>query len=109
MSDFGRLAGTAIDPVEHDAFHDSFVDAADPKLDKYLHPHSVLIQPVFRNLGSINETSEIIGLIQAVVPWDRYLTNLLPEGVDGITCVLKNTCGQAFTYELDGNRVRVFM
>jgi hypothetical protein len=65
------------------------------------------MQPIFRELGDVNDSSEVVGVIQGVVPWDRYLTNLLPEGVDGITCVLKNTCGQAFTYELDGNRVRL--
>jgi hypothetical protein len=97
-----------VNPQEHSDFHDGFVDSpsADPLLARYDHPHSVLIQPVFRELGDVNDLSEIVGLIQAVVPWDRYLTNLLPEGVDGITCVLKNTCSQAFTYELNGNRVR---
>jgi hypothetical protein len=106
---FGSLSGTAVNPQEHIDFHDGFVDSAsdDPLLARYDHPHSILIQPIFRELGDVNDSSEVVGLIQAVVPWDRYLTNLLPEGVDGITCVLMNTCGQAFTYELNGTRVRL--
>jgi hypothetical protein len=109
VGNFGRLSGSAVNPQEHSDFHDGFVDSQsdDPSLFRYDHPHSVLIQPIFRELGDVNDSSEVVGLLQAVVPWDRYLTNLLPEGVDGITCVLKNTCGQAFTYELNGNRVRL--
>jgi len=42
-------------------------------------------------------------VICAVVPWDAYLTNLLPEGRSGVTAVLTNSCGQDFTYMLDGN------
>lgn len=109
VGNFGRLSGSAVNPQEHSGFHDGFVDSPsnDPLQARYDNPHSVLIQPIFRELGDVNNSSEVVGLLQAVVPWDRYLTNLLPKGVDGITCVLKNTCGQAFTYELNGNRVRL--
>jgi len=30
------------------------------------------------------------------------MQNLLPEGVNGVLCVIKNTCGQSFTYEIQG-------
>lgn len=35
---------------------------------------------------------------------DRYLTNLLPQGVEGLIVVLRNTWNQTFSYEIDGNR-----
>jgi len=40
-----------------------------------------------------------------VIAWDKYLVNLLPEGANGIVVVLENSCGQAVSYELNGNEV----
>jgi len=59
--------------------------------------------PVFEELNKPD--SNIVAYYVGVVPFDRYFAKLLPEGVNGIYCVLRNTCGQAYTYELDGNRV----
>jgi hypothetical protein len=104
--DLSRLGIVAQNPADHDAYHDRFVDWTKPVSGEYSafgNPHSLITQPIFAEL--YDETSEVVGTIMGVVPWDRYLTNLLPEGVRGVTCVLKNTCGQEFTYELDGNRV----
>jgi hypothetical protein len=63
------------------------------------------MNPVF---GELNNQlgSRIVGYMQSVVHWDQYLTELQPEGVSGIVLVLQNTCGQAFTYSLDGSKVR---
>ena len=36
---------------------------------------------------------------------DAYLINILPTGVRGIRIVIKNSCGDTVTYELDGNDV----
>ena len=67
------------------------------------HPHALLMVPVFDKLHDPN--SDIVAFYMGVVPFDRYFAKLLPEGVDGIFCVLRNSCGQSYTYELDGNRV----
>ena len=40
----------------------------------------------------------VLGLVFGVVPWDRYLANLLPEGTSGVYCVLKNTCKWSFAF-----------
>jgi hypothetical protein len=103
----GGLSGTAVSPQMHDSFHNNFVDSYDPTVPTYDHPHSFLVQPVFRQLGDVHDSSDIVGAINAVVPWDRYLANLLPDGVNGITCVLRNTCEQVYSYELNGNRVSI--
>jgi len=60
---------------------------------------------VFEKLN--DPKSDMVGMLHGIVPWDRYLQNLLPNGVKGITTVLKNTCGQAYTYVLDGSEVRI--
>ena len=71
-----------------------------------LHPKSALIQPIFRVLN--DPKSGVEGILLGTVEWDLYLLGLLPEGVTGIFCVLNNTCGEVFTFLIDGPRVREF-
>jgi class 3 adenylate cyclase len=42
-----------------------------------------------------------VGFIFTVVPWDHFLIDLIPDGVRGIRVVLRNSCEQAVTYDLD--------
>jgi hypothetical protein len=86
---------------DHIAFHAPFstseIEFANDR------PHAFFFQPIFREIYDV--TSDVVGTINALIPWDRYFANLLPEGVNGITCVASNTCGQSFTYFIDGNKV----
>lgn len=68
--------------------------------DRFLHPHSVAAQPVYRGLGT--DTDDVVAYIYSTVSWDKYLLKLLPEEVKGIFVVLRNSCGQSVTYELNG-------
>ena len=100
-TDVSRLSGTAISPIAHEETHSQYVD--NPlNVSWYEHPHSIFVQPVFDNLN--DQYSELVGVILANVAWDRYLANLLPEGVNGIYAVLENTCGQSFTYVIRGKK-----
>ena len=47
----------------------------------------------------------MVAFLQSVLPFDRFVDNLVPDDVRGIHMVLLNSCGQAFTYALEGNRV----
>jgi hypothetical protein len=106
VEDFSGLSETAFKPEDHEAYHSSLVDwVKDGSSSTYDHPHSLIMQPVFKTLN--DDSSEIVGFVNGVVPWDRYLIDLLPEGVKGITCVLKNSCEQSFTYALNANEVSV--
>jgi hypothetical protein len=106
VEDFSDLSETAFKPEDHEAYHTSLVDwVKDGSSSTYGHPHSLIMQPVFKTLN--DDSSEIVGFVNGVVPWDRYLIDLLPEGVKGITCVLKNSCGQSYTYVLNANEVSV--
>ena len=97
-----NLANRAIKLEDHEAYHASLVDyVQNPNSTAFMHPHSSVMVPVFEELN--DPTSRLVGTFAVVIPWDRYLVNLLPDGVDGITCVLRNSCGKAFTYQLDGN------
>ena len=89
---------------DHENFHKRLVDfVQEDATSTFDHPHSILMTPVFKEAQ--NDESGVVGMVAALLPIDRYLVDLLPEGVDGITCVVKNSCNQSFTYELDGNRV----
>lgn len=85
----GRLAGIAVSPEDHEDFHRQYVDSVKEGLTSYDHPHSVHVQPVFKELQ--NPGSALVGFLAFVVPWDKYLSNLLPETVEGIYAVLRNT------------------
>jgi hypothetical protein len=91
---------------DHEAYHGRFGDwegEAHASSNTYTHPHGIIMEPVFSKLH--DPSSDMVGIIIGILPWDRYLVDLLPEGVKGIHCILKNTCGQSFTYDLSGNGV----
>ena len=103
VQDMSGFSSRVVTPEEHARIHRQYGSNATAE-DVSDHPHSFLVSPVFDELG--NPKAELKGLLQSVVDWDRYLINLLPEGVNGVVCILKNSCGQAFTYILNGNQVR---
>ena len=47
----------------------------------------------------------VVGYVEGIVQWDKYLTHLVPVEVGGIVAVLANTCGQSYTFELNGTDV----
>jgi hypothetical protein len=63
------------------------------------HPHTLIAAPVRR---TIDTDADIVGILAAVIPWDLYLSRLLPNGIDGVYVVLENTCGQVVTYVING-------
>jgi len=84
-----RLAGIAVSPDDHENFHRQYVDDVQEGITSYDHPHSVHVQPVFKELQ--NPGSPLVGFLAFVVPWDKYLSNLLPDTVEGVHAVLRNT------------------
>lgn len=71
------------------------------------HPHSVLLHPIFASLNP-EDPGEIRGLILAILPWDAYLSDLMPENARNLFVVLHNTCGEHHTYSIQG-RVATYM
>jgi Adenylate and Guanylate cyclase catalytic domain len=98
-----RISANAyIRDADHEAFHQRLVNYTSPTAhDVWDHPHCLVLQPVFETIN--DPTSRPRALLIASIAWDRYLIDLLPQGTSGIMCVLKNSCGQSFTYKLDGN------
>lgn len=120
--DLSAFAELVITDEDHDAIHANLVDwVREGANSTFDHPHSFFSEPVFEVLN--DGASTIVGFLSGLVAWDRYLVKLLPDGVSGITCVLKASfqcsgCDSSewewwsdsdeapvkeFTYLLDGN------
>jgi hypothetical protein len=68
-------------------------------------PHSRLVYPIFENSLQNDANAKVVGLIMNALSWDKYLQDILPQGVAGIYCILQNSCGQSFTYLINGPNV----
>lgn len=64
-----------------------------------LDPKSVIIQPIFK---SFEANTPVVGFLIVVIPWSIYFNDVLPKGADPVVCVLRNSCGESFTYEVEG-------
>lgn len=73
----------------------------DPTKHSTAHPHSALLYPIYSNLNS-DLHSNIVGFLVAILPWDFYFRDLLPQGTNGIIVVLQDTCAGQYTYQING-------
>jgi hypothetical protein len=63
-------------------------------------PSSFLFRPIF---SAYAHEGEIQGFAMAVLSWQDFFSNLLPDEIQGITCVLRNPCNeQSYTFQLHG-------
>ena len=62
-------------------------------------PQSFLLSPVF---GDHQKSGNVEAALFTVLPWGLFLLKLLPEGTPPLTVVISNTCGQVFTYVING-------
>jgi hypothetical protein len=65
-------------------------------------PESLLMQPIFENFS---EDSKIVAHFAVVLEWEIYFKNILHKGADGIILVVKDTCHEEFTFEINGPEV----
>jgi hypothetical protein len=71
--------------------------------DDIQHPHSFLLQPVFQDFNETHrDSSHIMGVAIAILPWDHYYENILPPEAHGIVVVMRDTCGDQFSYQVNG-------
>ena len=62
-------------------------------------PTSIYNEPVFKDFS---DDAEVVASIQAILPWNVYLEDVLVEGTEAVHAVISNTCNQSYTYELQG-------
>jgi signal transduction histidine kinase/ActR/RegA family two-component response regulator len=68
-------------------------------------PASDLFYPIIAtddDDGGGNSGDKVVGVISICFFFRKFIENILPQGSDGIILVFDNTCGQTFTYRLDG-------
>ena len=71
---------------------------SDPKYENITEAERSAVYKAWRE----KQTRELKGLMTAQIPWHNYFTNLIPEGIDGIYLVVRNTLDQEFTYLING-------
>ena len=65
-------------------------------------PQSFMAAPIY---GDVNEDSPLVGVLTAILPWHNNFLNLVPNGINGLQVVVRNTCDQEFTYQVNGPNV----
>jgi hypothetical protein len=67
-------------------------------------PHAFLMEPVYGTFEEPNSgrTPTLVGILLGLTSWKNIFDRLIPEGVDGVVCVVNGRCGTSFTYELNG-------
>ena len=119
VSDLSELTQVSVvgdhDAIHHNADHDNVVDSEHVHDDQshestenvvLAHPHTIALTPVFGDIFG-QEREDIVGVLFSIIPFDKYMTNLLPEGVDAVKVVLWNTCNQCFTFHINGPDVSI--
>lgn len=85
---------TAMSEEEHNLLHRARPGSSSE------HPHSFAFHPILRDNEDVS--SDVVGVIAMATSWDEALLDLLPEGVTGLLAVIKNSCNQTYTYEIEG-------
>jgi hypothetical protein len=62
------------------------------------HPESLVLQPIFEDFGV---DPKITGVLLVALPWNVFFDNLLNDEAS-VVCVVRNICGQNFTYRIEG-------
>eukprot|EP00526_Cylindrotheca_closterium_P003695 CAMPEP_0113621262 /NCGR_PEP_ID=MMETSP0017_2-20120614/10860_1 /TAXON_ID=2856 /ORGANISM="Cylindrotheca closterium" /LENGTH=1329 /DNA_ID=CAMNT_0000530993 /DNA_START=95 /DNA_END=4084 /DNA_ORIENTATION=- /assembly_acc=CAM_ASM_000147 len=63
-------------------------------------PLSTIFFPVFGSFSK--ESRQIVGLLSAIVNFETLFVEALAEDTGGLVAVLENTCGDVFSFEIEG-------
>lgn len=66
-----------------------------------LDPKSIVLQPILSSVQP-GTPAVIQGFLIIIKKWDIYFRNVLYKGDEPVICVLRNSCGKAFSYEITG-------
>eukprot|EP00977_Amphora_coffeiformis_P000685 scaffold149_cov179-Amphora_coffeaeformis.AAC.8 len=88
----------------HSIYHASSQnEGSDGQLSPDKFPHSLTMAPVYASFDvDRSDMDNLVGYVAGIGLWDFYLSNLLPEGVNGVYAVLSNSCAQTVTYSING-------
>ena len=63
-------------------------------------PRSIALEPIYETFDG---DSEAVGHYLSVIEWSTFFSDVLHQGVNGIIVVLKNSCGQAYSFVINGS------
>lgn len=63
-------------------------------------PHSFVFHAIRKDPDA--NDSDIVAMVVGGMAWDAALLGLLPKNANGIFVVIKNTCGQSYTFLING-------
>jgi hypothetical protein len=72
--------------------------------EKIDHPYSTHLTPVSDRLNDVN--SPLAGFLLSTISWTDFLSRLFRQDEHDMSLVLRNTCNQAFTYNVQRGKVR---
>ena len=74
-----------------------------------LEPHAFIMEPMYTNFtnpsnpeDAAKDNAELVGFMIALTSYRNLFTRLLPEGANGLYCVVTDSCGIKMTFELNG-------
>lgn len=82
----------------------------DNEKDRKATPHAFLMDLVYPHFGEDIEDinyqteDEPVGVVFALTSYKNYFDRALPDGTDGIVCVVEETCADPFTYQIFGKK-----
>ncbi|KAL7559667.1 hypothetical protein ACA910_002379 [Epithemia clementina (nom. ined.)] len=100
----GKGTDVVVSSDMHKAMHSRMHaphSSAESTTDPSIQAHTMVYEPVFTELG--DDTSKVGGFLTALFGFDFLLVELLPESIRGFYLVVENSCGDSYTYMLDGN------
>lgn len=80
-------------------------DGEDPSepLVRFLYP---VLDTAADNVTADSTSGNVVAIIAMNFFWRNFLVDILPKKNVGLHVVVSNTCGQAFTYEINGAKAR---
>ena len=60
-------------------------------------PAGLLFQPIF----PAHDPTNFVGFATTSIHWEEVLTSVVPDYVDGLTCVISTSSGLSHTYEIN--------
>ena len=67
------------------------------------HPRNLMMIPI---RTSHDHDEKVVGLLLTAIRWEVFFTNAIHGGIQGLIIVVSNSCGDIFTYEVNGPNAR---
>ena len=64
-------------------------------------PHAFIAQPVFSDFA---EEPDMVGILLGITVYTNLFDRLLPQGASGVICVVKDSCGNVMSFELNDHK-----